>query len=327
MTTTLLDHGDKLSCFTAALATALEARGEADWWRALLSEGPFLAVAPAGDHLRFEHHATAPLPALGLRITGSDDWDTAYAALSEQISRHGVVVLLADYFNLPWQRAYKQLHGTHWLAIVDAGDGWLIEDPLDFATDLGPQSGSRVPVPDPSALRSWAVGLGKHHPVSTLREEAMAGTADIAADSTYRWLAPAESTPGPGNDNTHEPTPLPSSGRLSGSDALLALAARYRFARTAADFEQIDDLWQALRQRETLLWAAQQDRELLDDAGLVHWERAVARWRALPPLLLHARLRAANGGTVNTGLIAETLTELADFEGKHLAYAARAKGD
>ncbi|MFI5777658.1 hypothetical protein [Nocardia sp. NPDC051570] len=318
MTTPLL-HGDKLTCFTAALAGALTAREDARWWRPLLSEGPYLAVSPAeGELLRFEHHPAPPLPTLGLRVAGSDDWDTAYGALAEQISRHGAVVLLADYFNLPWQRAHGRLHGTHWLAIVDHGGGWVIEDPLDFATDLGHQPGSRIQVPDPVELRSWATALGEHHSASTLREQAMAGADDIARERTYRWL---EADPDP----LITPAPV---GRLVGKDALAALAARYRFARTPADFAQNDDLWQALRQRETLLWAARHDPEALDEAGRAHWERAVARWQALTPLLLHARMRAEHGGTVNTGLIAETLTELADFEDEHLAYGARrTKGD
>ncbi|MCM6778629.1 hypothetical protein NDR87_34630 [Nocardia sp. CDC159] len=318
MTTPLL-HGDKLTCFTAALAGALTARGDQRWWRPLLSEGPYLAVSPAeGELLRFEHHPAAPLPTLGLRIAGSDDWDCAYAALAEQISRHGAVVLLADYFNLPWQRAHGKLHGTHWLAIVDRGNGWVIEDPLEFATDLGPQVGSSIAIPDPVELRSWATSLGDNHPASALREQAMAGHADIALDRAYRWL---EVDPDP------LVTPAPE-GRLVGKDALLALAARYRFARTPADFAQSEDLWQTMRQRETLLWAAGHDPEVLDEGGRAHWERAVARWQALTPLLLHARLRAEHGGTVNTGLIAETLTELADFEDEHLAYGARrTKGD
>ncbi|MFJ4655105.1 hypothetical protein ACIP5Y_27840 [Nocardia sp. NPDC088792] len=369
MTTALHTHGDKLTCFTAALASALAARGETQWWRPLLADGPFLAVTPAAALLRFEHHATPPLPALGLRITGDNDWDTAYSAISAQIAEHGVAVILADTYRLPWQRGHRRLHAPHWLAIVDEG-GWVAEDPLSMTTEYGPQPGTRVHIPDPDKLRTWAVSLGATDRALTLREEAMAGTTDIAAHRTYRWLeadpARAQRTPQRADPDRqqsrlgshHDPLraqldqqrlpldplrspprldpPLPqpsprpfglgSEGlkptghmsadrdRLSGPDALRALAARYRFARTEADFDQIDDLWQALRQRELLLWAAEHDPGLLDEAGRAHWEQAVARWRTLPPLLLHARMRAASGKTADTGRLAETLSELAELE-------------
>ncbi|MFI1917560.1 hypothetical protein [Nocardia sp. NPDC020380] len=357
MSTALHTHGDKLTCFTAALASALAARGETRWWRPLLADGPFLAVTPAAALLRFEHHATPPLPALGLRVTGDNDWDTAHSALSAQIAEHGVAVILADTYRLPWQRGHRRLHAPHWLAIVDDG-GWVAEDPLAMTTEYGPQPGTRVHIPDPGKLRTWAVGLGATDRALTLREEAMAGTTDIAAHRTYRWLeadiSAAQRTPQHELDRTrsqlgshhdplraqrdrlppdpaqHQPSPQPfgrgSEGlrpsshmsadrdRLSGPDALRALAARYRFARTEADFDQIDDLWQALRQRELLLWAAEHDPDLLDEAGRAHWEHAVGRWRTLPPLLLHARMRAASGTSIDTGRIAETLSELAELE-------------
>lgn len=362
MTTALQTHGDKLTCFTAALASALAARGETRWWRPLLADGPFLAVTPAAALLRFEHHATPPLPALGLRVTGDNDWDTAHSAISAQIAEHGVAVILADTYRLPWQRGHRRLHAPHWLAIVDDG-GWVAEDPLAMTTEYGPQQGTRVHIPDPGKLRTWAVSLGATDRALTLREEAMAGSTDVAAHRTYRWLeadpAQARHTPqgaslerpqsrfGSHHDPlraqlehlplapqthqpTHQPSPRPfglgSEGlkptgqmsadrdRLSGPDALRALAARYRFARTEADFDQIDDLWQALRQRELLLWAADHDPGLLDEAGRAHWEHAVGRWRTLPPLLLHARMRIASGTSTDTGRIAETLSELAELE-------------
>ncbi|GAA5090732.1 BtrH N-terminal domain-containing protein [Nocardia iowensis] len=311
MTTALATHGDKLTCFTAALASALVARGVNRWWRPLLAGGPTLAVSPAEDDLLlFEHDGTPPLPALGLRVNGADDWATAYHALEEQVAEHGSVVLLADIFHLPWQRGHQRWHAPHWLAIVETIDGWLVEDPLTMTTELGPQTGQRVPVLSAAELRGWSTGLGAGDTVALLREQAMAGSRDIHIGRTYRWLEAQPSEPSP-----------PREGRLVGADALVALASRYQFASTPDDFTQLDDLWQALRQRELLLWAAEFDPEVLDAAGRDHWERAVAQWRKLPPLLMHARMRAAAGGTVQTGLIAETLLSLAEYEGKHLAFA------
>ncbi|MGW4845118.1 hypothetical protein [Nocardia brasiliensis] len=313
MTTALSTHGDKLTCFTAALASALLARGETRWWRPLLAGGPTLAVTPAEqDLLLFEHDDAAPLPALGFGVHGDDDWATAYHALEEQVAAHGSVVLLADIFHLPWQHGYQKWHAPHWLAIVATVDGWVVEDPLTMTTELGPQAGQRVPVLSAAELREWSVSLGPGDTVALLREQAMAGTAQIQVGRTYRWLQT-------------RPAALrtPRADRLVGADALVALASRYQFASTPDDFTQIDDLWQALRQRELLLWAAEFDDEVLDDAGREHWERAVARWRKLPPLLMHARMRAAAGGTVQTARIAETLLALAEYEGKHLAFAHR----
>ncbi|WP_167769065.1 BtrH N-terminal domain-containing protein [Nocardia sp. CS682] len=313
MTTALAPHGDKLTCFTAALASALVARGETRWWRPLLAGGPTLAVSPAEDDLLlFEHDATPPLPALGLRVNGTDDWATAYHALEEQVAERGSVVLLADIFHLPWQHGYQRWHAPHWLAIVETLDGWVVEDPLTMTTELGKQAGQRVPVLSAAELRDWSVGLGADDTVALLRERAMAGSNAIHAGRTYRWL------------ESHPVAPLsPREDRLVGGDALVALASRYQFAATPDDFTQLDDLWQALRQRELLLWAADLDPELLDADGRDHWERAVTQWRKLPPLLMHARMRAAAGRTAHTAHIAETLLSLAEFEGKHLAFAHR----
>ncbi|KZM75308.1 hypothetical protein [Nocardia terpenica] len=313
MSTTLHTHGDKLTCFTAALAGALVARGETSWWRPLLAGGPFLAVTPADTLLRFDHHPAPPLPALGLRVTGADDWDTAYTAIAERIAHDGAAVVLGDVYHLPWQRGYRRWHAPHWLTIVVETGGWVAADPLAMTTELGPQAGTRMPIPGPNELREWAISIGAEDAVPRLREESMAGSADIAPGRAYRWLEPDP-------DPVIAPAPPE---RLVGPDALRALASRYRFARGAADFEQIDDLWQALRQRELLLWAADRDADVLDAAGRAHWEDALERWRALPPLLLHARLRARSGGTVNTATIADTLTALAEFEDQHLAFGAR----
>ncbi|WP_225728132.1 MULTISPECIES: hypothetical protein [unclassified Nocardia] len=307
-------HGDKLTCFTAALASALVASGESRWWRPLLVDGPALAVRPAEeDLLLFEHHAVPPLPALGFRIAGSDDWDIAYPAISEQVDSYGAAVLLADIHHLPWQRAHGKWHAPHWLSVVDNGQILVLDDPLSMTTELGPQLGTRVPVPTPADLREWAVSIERADTVSRLREQAVAGTAEIYSECRYRWL---EAVP-------DIVAPAPDPDRLVGPDALTALAARFRFARTAADFAQVDDLWQALRQRELLVWAAGIDDAVLDAAGREHWQRATDEWRKLPPLLLHARMRAASGGTVDTGRIVETLTALAEFEGRHQAFADR----
>ncbi|WP_069166751.1 hypothetical protein [Nocardia altamirensis] len=318
MTTALSTHGDKLTCFTAALASALVARGETHWWRPLLAGGPQLAVTPAADDLLlFEHDATPRLPALGLRVHGDDDWATAYNALEEQVAAHGSVVVLADIFHLPWQHGHQKWHAPHWLAIVETIDGWQIEDPLTMTTELGLQTGQRVPVTSAAELREWSTSLGAEDTVALLRETALAGTDDIHIGRTYRWL-----------ESHAAPPPPPRADRLVGADALVALASRYQFASTPEDFTQIDDLWQALRQRELLLWAAEHDASVLDADGRAHWEQAVAQWRKLPPLLMHASMRAAAGGTVQTALIAETLLTLAEFEGKHLAFAhARPEGE
>ncbi|WP_280391996.1 hypothetical protein, partial [Nocardia brasiliensis] len=255
---------------------------------------------------------TAPLPALGFAVHGDDDWATAYHALEEQVAAHGSVVLLADIFHLPWQHGYQKWHAPHWLAIVATVDGWVVEDPLTMTTELGLQAGQRVPVLSAAELREWSVSLGPGDTVALLREQAIAGTSQIQVGRTYRWLQTG-------------PAALiaPRADRLVGVDALVALASRYQFASTPDDFTQLDDLWQALRQRELLLWAAEFDDEVLDDAGREHWERAVALWRKLPPLLMHARMRAAAGGTVQTARIAENLLALAEYEGKHLAFAHR----
>ena len=318
----------ELTCYTAALARLLAVR-DGTWWRRLLDGGPTLAVTPAADDLlRFDHHVDPPLPALGLRIHSAETWAPVATALAEQIVANGAAIALCDVFHLPWQRGYERWHAPHWLTIVDGPDGWYVDDVLSMTTDLGPQPPRRIPV-DQDRLPEWTLALPPDDPVHVLREQSVAGTAETGLGARYRWL-----------EHEPEPTPRPDgstwSGRAAGSvtrattdddrlvgtAALVALAERFRFATDPADFRQIDDLWQALRQRELLVRAALRDPTLIGPDGLRHWTEAVGAWRRLPPLLLHARMRAADGATVAGDRLADALTELAAFEGRHLAPVA-----
>jgi len=303
------DYGEQLTCYTAALAVAIAASGETRWWRSQLAGGPVLALSPAGDLVRFEHHATPPLPALGLHHRWAGDWSAAGPALAAELSRTGVVIVLGDVYQLPWQRGHRRWHAPHWFTVVDRPGGRRVDDVLSMTTDLGPQRPSLVRAT--GELADWAVAVPPDDPVHILREQAVAGHADIGLGSSYRWLEAGLPQPAPG----------PPSGRLVGADALAALAERFRFAAGPEDYRQADDLWQALRQRELLVRAAADDAGLLTPDGVEHWRRAVQAWRALPPLLLHARMRAEAGASVDTGRVADALFSLCEFEGRHLAAA------
>ncbi|MFI7002395.1 hypothetical protein [Nocardia sp. NPDC050175] len=308
MSGTLSEAGDKLTCFTAALATALVVRGEERWWRPLLAGGPTLSVSSVGDLLLFEHHAISPVRALGLRVNGSNDWATAFHAVDEQVTRQGYGIMLADTSNLPWQHGYRRWHAPHWITIIGRSNGWVIEDPLTMTTELGPQACQRIEVPSESELGEWSVSLQPDDTVLRLREEAVVGSKDIYAGRTYRWLEVGASAP----------LAPPRAGRLCGADAAITLACHFKTVDNAAVFLQVDDLWQALRQRELLLWAAGHDPALLDAPAFEHWESAMAYWRKIPPLLMRARMRAEAGAKVNTSLIVEILTKISEYEGKYL---------
>ena len=96
--------------------------------------------------------------------------------------------------------------------------------------------------------------------------------------------------------------------RLVGPDAINGLAIRFRMAPPDDPIHrQADDLWQALRQRELVVAAAEADPELVPPAVRDHWRRAVAGWRRIVPPLMQARSRAGSGPPVDPRQLADAV--------------------
>lgn len=297
--------GGHLTCFTAALGTWLAGR-ESRWWRPLLEGGPSLAIRHEGDHWLFAHSLRPWMPALGLRFQASDSWDEAQEALQAEMEAQGSVIVAADVWGLPWHGGYQQRHAPHWIVLRSDERGHFIEDPLEMMTLEGLQSGQCVDI-ELAACGATLRALCPVDPVFELRELSIAGSHPLATQMRYRWLqcvtAKAEDYP---------------AGMLEGADACNALAEHFDAHGTAPEaYAQADDLWQALRQRELAIAAAESDAELMSTAAREHWETATEGWRRIPPLLMHASLRAQSGDAEPARLLSAELRRLAAFEGRH----------
>src|SRR5699024_9005709 len=100
-----------------------------------------------------------------------------------------------------------------------------------------------------------------------------------------------------------------------GGEALCALASQMaERSGEASAYEQADDVWQALRQREFIVAALTHERQLGTDVpDPAHWQEALELWRTLPPLFMHARMFARAGRVGRSAtLIPETLHRIAE---------------
>jgi hypothetical protein len=301
----LAGWGGRLTCFTAALGTSLAGR-DPRWWRPLLEGGPGLAIRHVGDHWLFAHSARPWMPALGLRFQARDDWEEAKAALLAEIDGQGSVIVAADIWGLPWHGGYQRRHAPHWIVLRADEHGHFIEDPLEMMTLEGMQGGQCVDV-DLDACEPILRALCPVDPIFELRERSIAGSKPLALQMRYRWLqhvAPeAEEYP---------------AGMIQGAAACDALADHFDAHGSRPEaYAQADDLWQAVRQRELAVAAAEFDPTLMSPGERSHWEAAIERWRRIPPLLMHASLRAQSKDPQPAKLLSAELRRLAEFEGRN----------
>lgn len=286
--------GGRFSCYTAALASWL-ARDSERWWRPLLAGGPQLAVTrqPSGAW-RFDHSPRPWAPGLGLRVHFAADWSTARDGLEAALET-GSAIVAGDVFHLPWQKGHRGWHAPHWVTVHRRHGILVVDDPLDFLTEAGPQAPYRG-VLTLAELAELARSLPAGDEIFWLRERSAIGDGEFGAGAAYRWLAPSD---GPTDGVT--PSPAAASDRLVGPDALHALADDLQSAGADAPiFRQLDDFWQALRLRELAAAAAVRDPEFFAEGAAEHWEEVVTAWRDIPVLLQHARIRA-NAGLARAG--------------------------
>ncbi|MFJ2581770.1 hypothetical protein [Kitasatospora aureofaciens] len=297
---------ETLTCYTAAAGSWL-AYDRSNWWRPFAAGGPYLAIEPVGDRFRFHHHPRPLCHSLGLSLRTAPHWSGAADGILGELARSGRVVVAGDTFSLPWHPGFGRARAPHWFVL--SGDPLVADDPLGLTGELGRQQPVRVPVPA-DGLAGLCAALPPGSPVYELRESAVLGTPDPQVGPAYRWLV---------QDGVVGAPELPPADRMGGADALTALAAH--FAQHAGEpdaYEQADDLWQALRQREFVAKALAEERA----AGVPvpdpdAWTEVLGLWRTLPPLLLHARLLARSGrvGRSATAL-PETLHRLAEAEAR-----------
>lgn len=312
ITTALLSSwGETLTCYTAALGSWL-GLGGTQWWRPLASGGPHIAVQPEpgpdGDLFSFEHHPRRLCPVLGLTLRTAAEWDQARPAILAELDGAGRVIMAGDTWALRWHPAWGKAHAPHWFVLTGGQHNALFaEDPLSLVTEWGPQTAARIQVAE-GELSTLCAALPAGSQIYALRERAVLGVADPGLGAAYRWLK-------------HDPaaTVLPErpAGWHRAGAALRALASQLaERSGEAAAYEQADDVWQALRQREFTLAALNQERRLGTDVpDPARWQEALELWRTLPPLFLHARMLAKAGCTGRSALaIPETLHRIADAE-------------
>ncbi len=309
MSPVLAQWGPTLTCYTAALAVYLSSEDE-HWWRVLVEGGPHLGLSPAPDGLHtFRHHPRSPFQRVGLRARGADTWAGARSGIQHQLDAHGRVIIAADGFHALWLTSYARRHGPHWFVLARAGDGYIVDDPLEHVDECGRQQPIRVRLSE-AELAGCCGALTNPAPPHVLREEAALGTVSTGLGHQYRWLERGE----PVNARPEPATPAT-------PDAAYRLADG--FDRSAADpaaYAQVDDVWQALRQRELLLKVLDVEsglQQLQELPAPDPWRQVTELWRRLPPLLLHARLLAGQGVRGRSAdVLVETLRAIAESEGR-----------
>lgn len=306
----LLEWSERFTCYTSALSVWLAHR-QREWWRPLLSSGPYLGVCRAGALWQFHHSPEPWAPAFGLVARGCDDPDEARAAV-DAVRTVWPVIVAGDVYHLPWQQGHHRWHAPHWF-VLPTLDGVRRElvDPLSLTTKRGRQDPFQGPIPA-APFAEWAQALPGGNAVHDLRELSVLGSEPSYLGFRYRWLEPVTSE--------HEPVrgPAGSGGRLEGPDACHALADHFTdHGDNPAAYVQVEDMWQAVRQREFVVAAAEADPDLLAPSALSHWRAGLEQWRRIPGLLLHARLSADAQRPHAARAVVTALRGVAAFEGQH----------
>jgi hypothetical protein len=302
--------GTAFSCYTSALGVYLAAEDDR-WWRVLADGAPYLRVWPAQHGLlRFEHHPRPPAALAGLRARGADDWEEAWSGIRDELSAAGRVIIAADAWNVPWLTSHRMQHTSHWFVLARDHDGYVVDDPLDLVDDYGKQSPVRVRLTE-DEVRQCAGALIAPAPHLVLREEAVLGRCASELGRGYRWMVRGD------------PSPIGPASAPADRHAALELADWFEHAPgDPASYLQIDDIWQALRQRELLVRVLAVEEELGELGGLPTreaWERVTELWRRLPPLLMHARLTADSRHEVGAGALVGTFLAIAEAESQSSA--------
>lgn len=189
--------GSDLSCYTAAVATLLEALGVNHQVviGAQLYTATRVESTGGGSPPGFLHHHTslraASLGAPDLERRGAGSWTEAVGRLRAQVAAAGAVIVAGDTFNLPWQGAWARGHAPHWFVIdAFAGDACHVTDVFECENEFGVQPAYRgwrrvgelaglARAPDYGAS-PW-FGIRERHALGDLDERA------VTASKRYHW--------------------------------------------------------------------------------------------------------------------------------------------
>jgi hypothetical protein len=300
-----------MTCYTAAVCSWLSARTER-WWRPVLSGGPVLALTADRGGWRFDHTARPLAAVAGLGLRESDDTGEFLTGVDAALDA-GPVVVAGDVFRLPWQQGHDRWHAPHWFVLARENGRLVLDDALALTAETGRQKACRVDVTH-AELAALGLALPVGDPVFERRERSAIGRP-VLLGARHRWLvADAGIT-------VHEPAV-----DLRGAEACEALADRFdKDGDDPGIYAYADDLWQAMRHRELVVAAAEADSALLSTAAREHWQSAVAAWRALPALLMHAKLRSGTGSATAGSAVATLLRRLGRYEDQHLIDCSEAE--
>lgn len=267
-----------LSCYTANLHGYLDAEWDAG---RLLGSSIRLAVRFADDGIAFSHHEPSldRLPdGSFLRYAGSDSATAALPSLTDELSRHGRVLVVVDSARLPWSVAYGSRPAPHWLLVDGYGAGeWHVVD--DF-TALVPDGGEQ------RAYRGWlrtarlcsAMTLPTPWPPAQQHRNAMAFGSPVPVPATPAlWLHRGGHAP-----SQPDGVPAVGGGWLVGDAAVLPFLARHLAVHEHAA-RHLEDLWAAAGHRcFAYRWRLAGD---CDERVRLALRLSLAKWERLPRML------------------------------------------
>jgi hypothetical protein len=305
--TALTEFAGTFTCYSSALGAWAAVDDPA--WPAVVDSGLHLVLSEEPDGLfGFSHFPPGQPARERLRRMGTDDRESAVAALREELGRSGRVIVAGDGFHLPWHVACGRRHVPHWFTLVAEGEDLVVQDPFECRVDLGWQRPNRRGI-TPDELPGLLEGLPAGDPVLALREAFALG--DDARPLPWRrfgWLVLAEQPASPRHPRG-----------VAGPDAVRRLARHFREqGQRSESYRQADDLWSVGRHRAFVVRRAEALAADTGGAGVSAWTAEhgaplAARWTHVAPLLMQARL-AIDAGRAPSQSLAEALEELADRE-------------
>ncbi len=346
--------GSELSCYTAAVATLLEALGlnhehliGAQLYTAVRAEPD----GPGGSPTGFVHHHTSlrseALGAPNLARRAASSWPEALSRLEEQVAANGAVILVGDVHNLPWQAARRRWHAPHWF-VVDAfaGGACHVTDLFAFESGFGVQGPYRGwrPVaelaelarpPDYASSRSFVAR--ELHALGDLEDERLLDSAS----PRYQWYEATcrEGGRRPGALDVLRDTVRQHGGRVVRADlgarrwtcglgALELLRGRaLEQLSSPAFYDAATDLWVAARTRALFATACAGVGAALRDARfrrLGEWcrEELVGLWAMVPRAMEYNR-GALRRGRPPRPILSRLLDEIVAVETELLARLER----
>jgi hypothetical protein len=301
-----------LSCYTANLAAYLDGQmPDASRW---LAESVRLAVRadlPDGE-LGFSHHAY-PLDRLPdgtrLRYASAATAVLAETGLTNELERHGQVIVIVDNSRLPWSPAAGSGQAApHWLLVAGRdGQACRVRDAFSGLLPAGEQQPYSGPLPVAALLDAMRPPFRWSGAQQRRNALAFGFPVPVPADGTWQWLRRSARR---GAQVPARPPELPGTW-LTDGDVLPFLATLVASQGEHAA-RYLDDLWSAAGHRAfRYRWLA--SRPGLADAERDRLAAAEAAWGRLPVALRFA-VESARRGQPRASLVTTMFAHLRDIE-------------